>query len=381
MPDLAGSEGPPRTGDDIMACDPGRLVDKQDSRGDGHSVMVSPRPANYARGVRIAIIGAGAVGGTLAALLDRAGHEVVVTARGENLESIRRDGLKLTGGWGEHVARVAAAATVETRPELAILATKAQDARAALEGTSPLLDGVPLLVVQNGLGGIRVARESLPGSPLFGGLALFAASYLAPGEVTVTAPLPLAVGAAPDTDTALLEELAETLAAAIPVEVLPDIEAAQWSKLLVNHVNALPAITGLSVQECIAHPGLRRVMTASMRETVRLARRLGVRFAGMQGVPGAALELVGRVPLALGSTFPRLLARRMGEVPNPGSTLQSIRRGQLTEIDYLNGAVVEAARAAGLEAPVNTAIVELVHEVERSGAFLAPAQVIGRIPV
>jgi 2-dehydropantoate 2-reductase len=71
----------------------------------------------------------------------------------------------------------------------------------------------------------------------------------------------------------------------------------------------------------------------------------------------------------------------MGDVPNPGSTLQSIRRGQPTEIDFLNGAVVAAARAHGLEAPVHAAIVDLVHEVERTGRFLSPAEVASRVPL
>jgi 2-dehydropantoate 2-reductase len=68
-------------------------------------------------------------------------------------------------------------------------------------------------------------------------------------------------------------------------------------------------------------------------------------------------------------------------VPNPGSTLQSIRRGQLTEIDYLNGAVVAEANAHGLEAPINAQLVELVHEVERTRVFLSPAEVVERVPV
>jgi 2-dehydropantoate 2-reductase len=75
------------------------------------------------------------------------------------------------------------------------------------------------------------------------------------------------------------------------------------------------------------------------------------------------------------------MARRMGDVPNPGSTLQSIRRGALTEVDYLNGAVVVAAARVGLEAPVNAAIVDLVHEVEQTREFVTPAQVAERISV
>jgi 2-dehydropantoate 2-reductase len=177
----------------------------------------------------------------------------------------------------------------------------------------------------------------------------------------------------------VLDRVSSVMESALPVEVTHDIRGAQWTKLLINHVNALPAITGLSVQEVVADDGLRRAMTASMRESVRIARATGVRFGSMQGVPGRLLELIGVVPLAIGAAFPRLLARRMGTVPNPGSTLQSIRRGQATEIDFLNGAVVAAASAAGLPAPINRAIVEMVHDVERGGGFLPVSEVLARI--
>lgn len=333
--------------------------------------------------MRIAVIGAGAVGGTLAALLDRAGHDVEVTARGDNLAAIKEHGLRLDGGWGEHVAHVEAHETLAwigaPQPDFAVLATKAQDAAAALRANREVLGTVPLLVAQNGLGGLEVARSVLPESPLLGGLALFAASYLEPGRVTVTAALPLIVGTAPGTSREALERVVGVLEQAIPVEVTDDIVGAQWTKLLINHVNALPAITGLSVQQVIADPGLRKVMTASMRETVRVARHLGVRFGRVQGVSGRVLGAIGSAPLAFAAWFPRTLGSRMGAVPNPGSTLQSIRRGQLTEIDFLNGAVVDAAKQGGVAAPINEKIVHLVHEVERSGSFLTPQQVVDAI--
>jgi 2-dehydropantoate 2-reductase len=321
------------------------------------------------------------VGGTFAALHASQGHEVEITARGVHLDAIRSNGLLLDGGWGEHLARVAAHPTLDAHPEVAILATKAQDAATALAANATRLDGVPLIVVQNGLGGLEVAHRELPDSPLLGALALFAASYLEPGHLTVTGPNPVVLGAGAETDRALLERLASVVGEALPVEITDDIAGAQWTKLLINHVNALPAITGMSVQEVIADRDLRRIMTASMRETVQVARRIGVRFGTVQGVSGAVLNLIGALPLALGAQFPRLLARRMGTVPNPGSTLQSIRRGQLTEIDFLNGAVVQAAAEHELSAPINSGIVDLVHEVERTGTFLPPAEVARRIRV
>lgn len=331
--------------------------------------------------MRVAVIGAGAVGGLLAALLHRAGHDVEVTARGAHLAAIRADGIVLDGGYGAHVARVEAGEVLTRAPEVAILATKAQDAEAALRANAHVVGAAPLLVVQNGLGGIRVARDVLPDAPLLGGLALFATSYLSPGRITVTAALPLVLGAADGTPRVVLDRVADVLRVALPIEVVDSLEGAKWTKLLVNHVNALPAITGLSVQETVADPGLRRVLAASLRETVRLANRLGIRFTGLQGIPGWVLPWLGRGPLWVAARLPRLLARRMGDVPNPGSTLQSLRRGQLTEIDFLNGAVVRVAREHGLDAPINAALVDLVHEVERTGEFLPPARVAERVPV
>ncbi|NUT57472.1 MAG: NAD(P)-binding domain-containing protein, partial [Agromyces sp.] len=101
--------------------------------------------------MRIGIIGAGALGGTFAALLARAGHDVEVTARGSGLEAIRTGGIRLSGGYGEVHARVAAVEVLTGRPELVLLCTKAQDAPLALGRHAELIDGVPVVVVQNGL--------------------------------------------------------------------------------------------------------------------------------------------------------------------------------------------------------------------------------------
>ena len=114
--------------------------------------------------MRIGIIGAGALGGTFAALLARAGHDVEVTARGAGLEAIRAGGIRLTGGYGEAHANVAAAEALTVVPELVLVCTKAQDAEAAIAANAALVDGVPVVVVQNGLDGVDTATRLLPRS-------------------------------------------------------------------------------------------------------------------------------------------------------------------------------------------------------------------------
>jgi 2-dehydropantoate 2-reductase len=325
--------------------------------------------------MRVAVIGAGAVGGTIAALLDRAGHSVDVTARGEHLAAISAHGLKLSGAWGEHSARVQASAVLTRSPDLAIVTAKAQDAESALRANAAMLVGIPVVVVQNGLRSITVATRAAPRSDIVGGLALFAASFLSPGQVKVTTAGSTYLGG----DLLPTLYASRALGAVMPVTSTGNFEGAQWTKLIVNQVNALPAITGLSAQEVIADRALRAVMTESMREAVRVGLARGIEFEKLQGLSHRMLRLLVRLPASVGQGLPLLMRARMGRTPNPGSTLQSIRRHQPTEIDYLNGAVVEAGGEVDVATAVNAALVEMVHEVEGTGEFIAPAEVAARI--
>lgn len=334
--------------------------------------------------MRIGVVGAGAVGGAVAALLARAGHEVEVTARGEHLAALQAGGLVLRGGWGDFTAEVTASDLLTRGPELAIVATKAQDAVAAIRENIAMLRGVPVVLIQNGLDGLEAARAAAPRSDFIGGLAMFASSYLSPGVITITTTGPIYLGGDAEEGDVPARYAETVLSPAIDVRVVPNFRGAQWTKLVVNMVNALPAITGLSAQDVIGDRRLRRIFTASLRETVRIGLASGVRFESLQGLSHGRLRLVARMPLWIGQVVPLLMRIRLGKVPNPGSTLQSIRRGQPTEIDHLNGAVVRAGAAIGREAPVNAMLVAMVHEVEQSGQHLTVDEVLSRsraIPV
>ncbi|WP_349898440.1 ketopantoate reductase family protein [Parafrigoribacterium soli] len=325
--------------------------------------------------MRVAIVGAGAVGSTIAALLSRGGHDVTVTARGEQLHTILDRGLELTGVWGDYTARVSATDILNRSPELAFVTTKAQDAEAALRQNARFLDGVPVVVVQNGLDALTVAQRILPGADVVGGLALYAASYLSPGAVAVTTDGVTCLGGS--VSGALYAS--RVLGAVMPVTLTDNFEGAQWTKLIVNHINALPAITGMSAQDVISDRELRHIMTESMREAVRVGLASGIEFEKVQGLSDRLLKLLVRLPVTAGQLIPLAMRSRMGATPNPGSTLQSIRRGQATEIDFLNGAVVAAGERVGVATPTERALVAMVHEVETKGRFLMPSEVVARL--
>ncbi len=331
--------------------------------------------------MRIAVIGAGAVGGLVAALAARAGHEVLVTARGEHATAIAAGGVHVDGGWGEWVAAVELVRSIPNETgDLLVLATKAHDSAAALAPWSQH-DGTPVLVLQNGLGGEQAVRDALPHSPVAIGLALFAVSLTAPGRITVTGPNGLTLGG----DPAAVEVVEPLLRSALPgngspgstaeLVLAPDIRGAQFTKLLVNQVNALPAITGLSVQQTVADPALRDVLARGMVETVAVGDAADAAWGRIGGVDAEAVASIRTGGTAAADELARALAAGMGDVPNPASMLQSIRRGRTTEVDQINGAVVALGTSLNIPTSVNAALVALVHEVERTGAHLAPADV------
>ncbi|MFC5790069.1 2-dehydropantoate 2-reductase [Agromyces tardus] len=329
--------------------------------------------------MRIGIIGAGALGGTFAVLLARAGHDVEVTARGASLAAIREGGIGLTGGYGEAHERVAAGEVLTQRPELVLVCTKAQDAAAAIAANAGLVDGVPVVVVQNGLEGVATAERLLPASSCMGMLSIIAANYTEPGRVRVTTTAASYLGRGDGEPDDECRRVAAVLSSAVPVIAIAGFRGAQWTKLVVNMLNAVPAIVGRSVQDVVDDRRLRRVVAASMRETVRVAVARGVRFGSLQGLGDRRLRFFARLPLWLGQLLPYFMRVRMGDVPNLGSTQQSLRRGQRTEIDYLNGAVVREAELAGMDAPVNRALTALVHEVEQAGASLPAERVVSAV--
>ena len=253
--------------------------------------------------------------------------------------------------------------------------------RGAIAANAAVIDGAPVVVVQNGLEGVDTAARLLPRSSCMGLLSIIAANYTEPGVVRVTTRATSYLGRGDGPADAECIRIAAVLSGAVPVVAIGGFRGAQWTKLIVNMLNAVPAIVGRSVQDVVDDRRLRRVVTASMREAVRVGIARGVRFGSLQGLGDRRLRLFARVPLGLGQLVPWLMRVRMGRVPNLGSTQQSLRRGQPTEVDYLNGAVVREASAIGRPAPVNAALTALVHEVEASGAHLPAERVLAETRV
>jgi 2-dehydropantoate 2-reductase len=226
------------------------------------------------------VIGVGAVGGTLAALLARAGHEVHAVARGSTLDAVREHGIRLRGMHGAFSAPVSAGEQVAEDSDVVLLAVRTYQTANAVEQQATAIGTTPVIVAQNGVRGPEeVARLLSRTEGVYGLVSTFPATNLGDAEVRMTGPGKLTVAAMSPGGYAGAGDLAAAFSTALPAAASDNLDGLLWMKLLLNQVNALPAITGLSVQRVSAHPLLAPVLAVSLEELLAVADARRIRLA------------------------------------------------------------------------------------------------------
>ena len=338
--------------------------------------------------MRIAVIGAGAIGCFVASRLHLAGHVVTLVGRPPQVEAIRRGGLLVHDGRTPRRFDLAAETRLAQRPELLLLTVKTHDLERACRDVQPRADGVPAVALQNGIRADAIAGAVLGPEVVVGGVAMCPATYLEPGQVSVDLAGWLVLGQPAGGSPAHLRTATRALGSAIPTYVSPKLVGTRWAKLISNLNNGLCAATGLPLPALAREARARWLPVHVMREGQAVARAAGVHLdhhvyglgtrsprAAMLAVLQPALSSwLGRVPPAVSAWLLGVAAGGpLGRLAIRGSTWQSLARGRPTEIDYLNGEIVRVGAALGVPTPFNARVVDVIHEVERTGRFRPPA--------
>ncbi len=321
--------------------------------------------------MKILLQGVGGVGGIIAAELHRAGHApTLVTGNPAIAEAINAHGLKATTPERSFAVHPEAVVSLDDLPadarfDVCLLAMKATRVLAAAEASLPRLTGDGFVVtLQNGIVGDAVAEVTGP-ERIVCGIIGWGATMHAPGQVERTSPGQIHLGELDGPPTDRVRALAEVLAKVVPMDVNPNMRGVLWSKLAINCiVTTLGGLTGLTLGEMLAVKGLRRVFAGVYREVVDTAEALGVELEKIAANP--KLLYVAKDAGWLTWQFKDLLFRLVGRKYKglKSSTLQSLKRGRKTEIDFLNGYVVQVAEKAGVEVPLNRRVVEMIREIE-----------------
>jgi 2-dehydropantoate 2-reductase len=298
---------------------------------------------------RVCIVGAGAIGGLYAAHLARLGELEVwaYDTSAEHVQAINERGLRVAGR-RELTAEVHARTRVSEIPPcaLGIFAVKSTVTDIAAAVTAPIFASGAVCSLQNGIGNEEAIAAHVP--RVIRGVCLPAGRVAAPGVIEWFAEGETWIGPFEPQPAAQdeVEHLGVMLArAGLPTHALADARGPQWTKLLFNaSTNPVCALTGLTVGEMCNQPGARQLVTRLIDEGRAVATALGI--------------TLGRDPEEVVSE-----AVRINYLHRP-SMLQDVDARRPTEITALNGALAQAARASGIEAPAHEAIAALITALE-----------------
>lgn len=289
--------------------------------------------------MKIAVMGAGAVGCYIGAMLARAGHAVTLIARPQHVDAIRQHGLVLESH--SFHGSIPVQATDEPSgvggADVVLFSVKSTDTESAGQSIAPFLtDHTTVLCLQNGVDNAERLHA------VTGRIAVPAAVYVAaemagPGHVHHKGRGDLIIGASPHS-----AEIARQFSdAAIPTTVSDNVAEALWVKLITNCAyNALSAVAELPYGPLLRVDGVTGIMESAIAECVTVARALGI------AIPADINDTV----LALAGAMPQQYS----------STAQDLARGKPTEIDHLNGYVARKGAMLGIPTPTNRALQVMV---------------------
>ncbi len=294
--------------------------------------------------LKFAVLGAGAVGCYYGGMLARAGHPVVLIARPLHVEAIALSGLRLqTQTLDEHIQLAATTdASAVAGADVVLLCVKSSATDAAGRLMQPFLRADALVMcLQNGVDNAERLRAVLPGQGVSAAVVYVATEMAGPGHVKhngrgelVIEPPPAGLGVAQ-----------ALIAAGVPAEISSNVRSALWAKLILNCAyNAVSAITQLPYGKTSVGVGVQEVMRDVVAECLAVAEADGVTL------PGDIHAAIQKIALTMPAQF--------------SSTAQDLARGKPTEIDYLNGFIVQRGEALGVATPANRVLWALVKLLE-----------------
>ena len=297
--------------------------------------------------MKIAVMGAGAVGCYYGALLARAGHDVTLIARPAHVQAIAQaGGLWLhTDAGAECIAlRASSQASAVRGAQWVLFCVKSTDTDSAGHAMTAHLDAdAVVLSLQNGVDNAE-RLQAILARPVLPSVVYVASTMAAPGQVRHLGRGELVLGAGP-ASAAIASVLRS---AAIPTEISDNVTGALWAKLVLNCVyNPLSAITRLPYGAIASCPGLdvAQVMADVVQECQAVAQARGA------ALPADILAST----LALAQAMPQQFS----------STAQDLARGKRSEIDHLNGFIVRQGAVLGIATPVNRLLHTLVRLLEQ----------------
>lgn len=318
--------------------------------------------------MKFAIVGAGSIGCYVGGRLAAAGAEVTLVGRLRVLDAIRSHGLTLSDwkGYRNQLAaghvRLAESSAAAADSDCVLLTVKSAATESVAQELSPVLKpGTTVISFQNGLHNAVLLRQQLKAQTVLTGMVPFNVISAGEGRFHQGSEGNLEIESHPK-----VQRLAPVFAqAGLPLVQHTDMVAVLWAKLLLNLNNSINALSDIPLKEELSQRDYRRCLALLQQETLELLVRAGIKPARLTPIPPGWMPYLMTTPDWL---FRRLANKVLAIDPLARSSMwEDLQLGRKTEIDYLNGEVVQLAKRLGLSAPRNARMTALIRVAESGG--------------
>lgn len=319
--------------------------------------------------MRIALIGAGAIGGSIAACMAKQGYDLTVVSKYEEYASlIENQGIEITGVKGNFVQKIKAVAKVSQltgKFDIVFVATKAYDVKENLLSLlSYLKENTSVVSLQNGIC-TDLYQEVVGKDRTVGCVVGYGATMHQKGKIEITSTGNFVIGSIAKTFKGDLKEVQTCLNTTFETIISDDIYSNLYSKLIINScITSLGALTGLNLGEMMKIKKIRVIFLKIIDEAIAVANANHIQVPPYGGKLDY-YKLYQRKS-KFGNFINHLIIQIVGKKYRhlKSSSLQSLQRGQKTEIDYFNGYIVSLGKQVQVPTPINEKLVQMIKEIE-----------------
>lgn len=326
--------------------------------------------------MRIVIIGAGAIGGLVAAYLKDKGADVRLIAKKEQAEAIKKSGLAIDGVRGKINAKIDVDTKINTNADLVILAVKTQDIEEVIRQNGEFLKDSIIITTQNGIKADEIVAKLINNANIISTIVMFGATYLSAGSITHNFEGGWIIGRLNGKINEKLKEVEQVLNHAFKITISEQIKGMKWTKLFINLNNCIPAVVDLSMQETFKEVEMAAISIQLLKEAFDIVEKCEIKPVSLPEFDIKRYVALANMPRDEAAKIFSNIMFNLSREPLYGSILQSIKRGRVSEIDYINGEFVSLAKKYGISAPLNEKLVAMVHQVEKTNRFFTKEELL-----
>ncbi|MEW6171019.1 MAG: 2-dehydropantoate 2-reductase N-terminal domain-containing protein, partial [Candidatus Omnitrophota bacterium] len=305
--------------------------------------------------------------------------DVTLICKPEQSKIIEKKGITIEGQRGKQNIPLKTNTQLDKIYDLVILATKTQSIEDFVRGNINFLKDTLILTTQNGLAAERILQKYIEVKNIFSSIVMFGATYEEAGQAIHNFEGDWIIGKIENPNDNKLQELSKILGKSFKITISSNIKGQKWTKVFLNMNNCLPAALGLSMQEVFSDLNICQISIQLWQEALNLIDAAGIKLESLPTFSIEKLHGLCNMPIAESTRVFSGIMTNLSKTPVYGSILQSIKRGRPSEIDYINGEIIELAKSLNKVSPLNKKLTDLVHEVEKNNKFFTKNELLAQI--